>query len=88
MKHLPLTRDDLNTIQTRNVEKAKDVQALLWEIKRLRAVVLVTADAMRNARHSIGQNMLVVALEKLEQGALRDRRSDCARVVSKNSPTT
>ena len=35
----PLTQDTLREIQTRNLESA-DVRALLWEIKRLRALAL------------------------------------------------
>lgn len=36
---LPLTRDDLRAIQDRNPD-SPDTRALLWEIKRLRGLVL------------------------------------------------
>jgi len=35
----PLTKDDLHAIQERNRDSA-DVRALLWEVARLRSVVL------------------------------------------------
>lgn len=43
-----LTRDDLIAIQERNHD-LPDVLALLWEIKRLRAVVLRSHDYFRQS---------------------------------------
>lgn len=42
----PLTRADLTAIQDRNPYSA-DVRALLWEVKRLRALVLRSHDFFR-----------------------------------------
>lgn len=42
----PLTREDLTAIQERN-HNSPDVRALLWEIRRLRAVLLRSHDYFR-----------------------------------------
>lgn len=42
----PLTKETLRAIQDRNPESA-DVRALLWEIKRLRALALRTDQLQR-----------------------------------------
>lgn len=41
----PLTKDDLIAIRDRNDNP--DVRALLWEVKRLRGLVLRTSDMVR-----------------------------------------
>lgn len=43
---LPLTRDDLRAIQERNPGDA-DIQALLWEIARLRSLILYADQLQR-----------------------------------------
>lgn len=48
----PLTKDDLLAIQTRGRGSA-DVRALLWEVKRLRALVL-RADQLQRALGPLG----------------------------------
>jgi hypothetical protein len=44
----PLTREQLRAIQDRNPD-SPDVRALLWEVKRLRAVVLRSHDYFRQS---------------------------------------
>lgn len=53
----PLTRDDLVAIQERNPDSA-DVRALLWEVKRLRALVLKSHDYFRQTPTSSIAKML------------------------------
>lgn len=48
----PLTKDDLLAIQTRGQGNA-DVRTLLWEVKRLRAMVL-RADQLQRALGPLG----------------------------------
>lgn len=57
----PLTRAELQAIQDRNLESA-DMRALLWEIKRLRALTLRTHDYFRQSPTS---SMALVLLEQL-----------------------
>jgi len=49
----PLTRVDLVAIQERNLD-SPDVRALLWEVKRLRALALRTHDLLRQGSSSTG----------------------------------
>ena len=48
----PLTRAQLQELQDRNSESA-DVRALLWEVKRLRGIVL-RADQLQRQMGSLG----------------------------------
>lgn len=64
----PLTREDLIAIQARN-KGDEDVAALLWEIKRLRVLVLKSHDYFRQSpMSSTGRAMAESMLEQLEQG--------------------
>lgn len=61
----PLTRADLVAIQERNPDSA-DVRALLWEVKRLRALVLRSHDLVRQGSSTTGvviADMLRASLE-------------------------
>jgi hypothetical protein len=57
----PLTRDQLVQIQERNKDSA-DVFTLLWEIKRLRAVVLQADQLQRSIEVGGGPGMVLQAL--------------------------
>lgn len=57
----PLTRDQLTEIQQRNRDNS-DVLALLWEIKRLRAVVLQADQLQRSIELGGGPGMVLKAL--------------------------
>jgi hypothetical protein len=57
----PLTRDQLVEIQERNKDSA-DVFMLLWEIKRLRAVVLQADQLQRSIEVGGGPGMVLQAL--------------------------
>lgn len=57
----PLTREQLTEIQDRNLDSA-DTRALLWEVKRLRALVLRTHDYFRLAPTSSTAAMLLERL--------------------------
>lgn len=54
----PLTRADLVAIQDRN-PGSSDVRALLWEVKRLRALVL-RADQLTKVLSNIGRSQGMV----------------------------
>jgi hypothetical protein len=57
----PLTREHLIEIQERNKENP-DVFALLWEIKRLRAIVLQVDQLQRSIEVGGGPGMVLQAL--------------------------
>lgn len=57
----PLSKDTLREIQDRNPESA-DVRALLWEVKRLRALALRSHDYFRQSHSSSTARMLAAAL--------------------------
>lgn len=62
----PLTRTDQVAIQERNPDSV-DVRALLWEVKRLRALALRTHDLLRQGSSSTGAmiaNSLRTTLEE------------------------
>ncbi len=62
----PLTREQLEAIQARNPD-SPDTRALLWEIKRLRAVVLKSHDYFRQApMSSVARTMHESMVEQLE----------------------
>jgi len=59
----PLTRDDLAAIQDRS-SNSPDTRALLWEIARLRALVLRTHDYFRQGTSTtaivMGESLLTI----------------------------
>lgn len=57
----PLTSEELRSIQDRNLQSA-DVRALLWEIKRLRALTLRSHDYFKQSPTSSMAMMLAQAL--------------------------
>lgn len=57
----PLTREQILAIQGRNPDSA-DVRALLWELKRLRALTLRTHDYFRQTPTSSTALMLAERL--------------------------
>lgn len=59
----PLSKDTLREIQDRNPDSA-DVRALLWEVKRLRALVLRSHDYFRQSHTSSTALMLAAALRR------------------------
>lgn len=63
----PLTREQLQAIQERNPD-SPDMRALLWEIKRLRAVVLRSHDYFRQSpTSSIARTLHETMLQVLEE---------------------
>jgi hypothetical protein len=60
----PLTRDALIAIQDRNPDSA-DVRALLWEISRLRSVVLRSHDFFRQPATSSTASIMAENLRRL-----------------------
>jgi hypothetical protein len=63
----PLTREQLRVIQDRNPNSA-DVRALLWEIKRMRALLLRSHDYFRQApTSSIARTLAESMLQELEK---------------------
>lgn len=62
----PLTREHLIAIRDRN-RGQEDVEALLWEVKRLRAVVLRSHDYFRQSpTSSIARTLHETMLQVLE----------------------
>lgn len=59
----PLSKDTLREIQDRNPDSA-DVRALLWEVKRLRAMVLRSHDYFRQTPSSSTAIMLAEAMRR------------------------
>jgi len=59
----PLSKDALRDIQDRNPDSA-DVRALLWEVKRLRALVLRSHDYFRQTATSTTAMMLADAMRR------------------------
>lgn len=59
----PLNKDALREIQDRNPDSA-DVRALLWEVKRLRAMILRSHDYFRQAPGSSTAVMLADAMRR------------------------
>lgn len=60
----PLTRDDLIAIQDRNPDSV-DVRALLWEVKRMRALLLRSHDYFRQAPASQTASIMADTLRGL-----------------------
>lgn len=58
-----LSKDTLREIQDRNPDSA-DVRALLWEVKRLRALALRSHDYFRQAPTSTTAMMLADAMRR------------------------
>lgn len=54
----PLTKDQLREIQDRNLD-APDVRALLWEVARLRSLIL-RADQLQRSLGSLGGGPAIV----------------------------
>ncbi|QYY30284.1 hypothetical protein K2O51_23220 [Cupriavidus pinatubonensis] len=54
-RHPPLTRDELRDVWTRN--RSADVRDLLWEIARLRNVVLHSHHHAERFQHKLSGNM-------------------------------
>ncbi|HEV2612554.1 MAG TPA: hypothetical protein VGU61_19990 [Noviherbaspirillum sp.] len=63
----PLTREQLTEIQERNREN-EDVITLLWEIKRLRALVLRADQVQRSITPGSGAEMVIGVLRKELEG--------------------
>lgn len=59
----PLGKDKLREIQNRNPDSA-DVRALLWEVKRLRALALRSHDYFRQTASSSTAIMLAEAMRR------------------------
>lgn len=59
----PLTREQLLEIQARS-SASSDVRALLWEVARLRGVVLRASDLLRHDRGSSSSHILEQALRR------------------------
>lgn len=59
----PLGKDELRDIQDRNPD-SPDVRALLWEVKRLRALVLRSHDYFRQTASSSTAIMLAEAMRR------------------------
>lgn len=59
----PLGKNELRDIQDRNPDSA-DVRALLWEVKRLRALVLRSHDYFRQTATSTTAIMLADAMRR------------------------
>lgn len=61
----PLTRQQLQDIQERNPNSA-DVRALLWEVKRLRAIALRTDQLLKDMPTVAGTSGLVADMLRRE----------------------
>ena len=61
----PLTREELQAIQERN-HQSPDVLALLWEVKRLRAIALRTDQLLKDMPNIAGTSGLVADLLRRE----------------------
>jgi hypothetical protein len=70
----PLTREDLVAIQDRNPDSA-DVRALLWEVKRMRALLLRSHDYFRQSPTSSVAQMIADRLrgELDEEPAVKEQ---------------
>jgi hypothetical protein len=64
MRPPPLTREDLIAIRDRN-RGQEDVVALLWEVHRLRALVLRSHDYFRQPAGSTTARMLADAMQRV-----------------------
>lgn len=63
----PLTREDLIAIRDRN-QGDKDVAALLWEVKRMRALLLRSHDYFRQSPgSSVARTMAETMLQLLDE---------------------
>lgn len=63
----PLTREDLIAIQERNRDEA-DVKALLWEVFRMRALLLRSHDYFRQSPgSSVARTMAESMLQLLDE---------------------
>lgn len=63
----PLTRENLIAIRDRN-RGQKDVEALLWEVKRMRALLLRSHDYFRQSpTSSIARTLAESMLKQLEE---------------------
>lgn len=63
----PLTREDLIAIRDRN-RGQEDVETLLWEVKRMRALLLRSHDYFRQSpTSSIARSMAETMLQLLDE---------------------